>query len=329
MRIPVSKRILWSAAFLSVALLSLVLLRTRSNQSSASFVARVGDEMISEETFRAEAIRRHVSSPESRRVLLDEMVRDLKLLQHARQKGYDQDPEIAREYRAMLISRAKKDFGVDADTAVGAIADADLQAYYDQHPSEFAVPTRVRAAMIFVATPAGLNPAALAEKRQKIEAARAAIIAAASSAEVPFGAVAVTYSEDQATRYVGGDLGYQVEGMAHFSEDKTAHAALFTLSQPGQLSEIVSGPSGFYVFKLLERNPPSVQPLSMVRERIRSRLQAARRQQKEQAFTAVLAAIPADVRPDALARIVLPEPQLADRRRTTPPPIPGGATTTR
>jgi parvulin-like peptidyl-prolyl isomerase len=296
------------------------------SKPSASFVAQVGDETITEETFRAEAIRRSVFTEDARRALLEEMVSDLKLLQLARQKGYDKDPELAWEFRAKLISRARQDFGLAAEATQTAVTDADIQAYCDTHRQEFAVPARVRAAMIFVATPKGTNAETLAEKRKKVEAAKGAIEAAGAPAAANFGAIAVNFSEDQATRYVGGDIGYQVEGMANFADDKTAHAALFAMSQPGQLSDIVTGKTGFFLFKVIERTPPGVQPLAVVKERIRSKLQTARRQEKERAFTSTLAAMPARTRPEALAQIDLPRPHLADNQRTTPPAVPGGIT---
>jgi parvulin-like peptidyl-prolyl isomerase len=310
MHIPASKTFLALAAAATLA---------GCGQKNDGILARVGKEVLTEEAFRTEAIRRGVSSQEAKTALLEQMVRDLKLMQLALERGYDKDPEILRDYHAMLISRAKQDFGLGAESADSAIGEPEILAHYNAHPGEFAVPARVRAAMIFVA----------AGNRSKIEEAKAAIQAAGAGAEANFGALAVQYSEDQSTRYVGGDLGYQVEGLANFTDDEVAAKALFALRNPGTLSEIVTGPSGFYVFKLLERTAAGAQPLAAVRERIRSKLQAARRTEKERVFTSPLAVMPAETRPDALAKLVLPAPRLATQvSRETPPPLPGSEPST-
>lgn len=316
MRIPASK--LTSRV---LAVTAGVLLAACSRKDD-HILARVGDQVLTEEVFRAEAIRRSVSSPEAKRVLLDQMVRDLKLMQLALERGYDQDPEIRREYRSMLIGRAKQDFGVGAESDE-AIEMRDVQAYYDTHGQEFAVPARVRASMIFVATPAGMSSEARAEKRAKIEEARADIQSTAADTETAFGAIAVQCSEDQATRYAGGDIGYQVEGLANFSDDNAAQEALFALHEVGALSGIVEGRTGFFLFKLIERTGSSVQPIEAVRDRIRVTLRAGRRAEKERGFHAALAAMPSETRLDQLAKITLPVARIADASRETPPPLPG------
>ena len=267
------------------------------SRQPASFVARVGDETITEEIFRAEAVRRHGSdTAEAKAALLDEMTRELKLLHQARQKGYDRDPEILREQRALLIARARDDFKLGAETEDTGPTPAELEACYQAHREEFRVPARVQAAMIFVATPGKLNAEALAERREKIESARRAIVAEAAPPEAPFGALALTYSEHQASRYVGGALAPQVEGMTNFSDDPAAVQALFALHTPGQLSEVVTAPSGFYLFKLLQRNDAAVQPLS----------------------AEALATIPAESHPEKLAAITLPTPRLSAAEHTPP-----------
>jgi parvulin-like peptidyl-prolyl isomerase len=306
-------------AALTIALLGAA---CQKQETSTAFIARVGDEVLTEEAFRAEAIRRGVSTEGGKAELLEQMLRDMKLLQHARAKGYDKDPEIVRQTRALLIARARDDFGQGAEAKDPAPDERALQAYYDTHGQEFAVGTRVHAAMIFVATPKGLNAAALAEKQRKAAAARAAIEAAGAPANTHFGAIAAQFSEDQVTRYSGGDLGYQVEGLVNFTEDPVAIAALFALRSPGQLSEVVTSPSGLYVFKLIERDAPMVQPLAAVRDRIRAKLGNVRRAEKERAFTEALAAVPAQTRPEALSGISLPQRQLSDAHQK-PPALPG------
>jgi parvulin-like peptidyl-prolyl isomerase len=290
-----------------------------------AFLARVGEERLTEEAFRAEVLRRGVGTEEGKRALLDEMVRELKLVHYARQKGYDRDAEMERELRALLMARAKRDFGFGADGKEPGFAESELRTQYAAHRQEFAVPTRVRAAMIFVATPAGLNAGALAAKRKKIEDARTAITAATLPPTAPFGAVAQRFSEDQATRYVGGDLGYQVEGMASFTADAAAHAALFGLRESGSLSEVVTTASGFYLFKLLERTPGDIRPFEAVRGRLVAKLREAKRQEREKKFADALGAITGETRTERLATIPVHHARLASHSAATPPAVPGGA----
>ena len=124
--------------------------------------------------------------------------------------------------------------------------------YYAEHRSRFTRPERVRLAQILV------------EDRAAAEEAGRALAAGES-----FEAVARRLSEDPSAER-GGDQGELGRGnlTSPFAD------IIFALS-PGQTSDIVEADYGFHIFKVTERLPPQVLPLSSVDEEIRDTLRRA------------------------------------------------------
>jgi len=99
-----------------------------------------------------------------------------------------------------------------------------------------------------------------------------------------FGSLAIEYSEDQATRYKGGDIGWIEEGRGRYRWDSKVIAAGFSLGKIGEISEIIATDSGLFLVKLLDRREPVVSPLEQVKERIRHKLVLEKRKQIEKEF---------------------------------------------
>lgn len=90
----------------------------------------------------------------------------------------------------------------------------------------------------------------------EIRAARAAISAGGDFAEV-----ARQYSDDEESRYIGGDLGFLVV------EDLPVwmRAAIEPLAV-GQTSGIVAGPDGFHIYQIRARDDESFRPRKQIRQ---------------------------------------------------------------
>ena len=80
--------------------------------------------------------------------------------------------------------------------------------------------------------------------------------------------MAQNHSEDQASRYRGGDIGWLTVGDTNAPWDPAMLAAVSKLAQPGDLAPVVSTPEAFYLVKLVERQPASVRPLEAVKDGI-------------------------------------------------------------
>ena len=287
-------------------------------------LAQVGDQTLTVAEFSRALERRRIgNSPEARVALLDEMVLRLKLVARAKELGLEEDPEIVRQYQDLLVARLKGQSAAAPELSATP-TELELQQYYNAHQDDFKIPTRIRVAQIFVASPPNLRPEKRAQKRQRIEAARAAALSEAAD-NSHFGAIAMRYSEDQGSKARGGDIGYFLAD----SEHGNPIAAAFNLESIGQLSEIIETPDGFHLFKLMEKTPESHRPFASAAPRIRSILMAQRREAKADSFTtSATEGIPATINRAALEKFANQQKsQIASLgpAQTTPPTMPGAA----
>jgi parvulin-like peptidyl-prolyl isomerase len=254
-------------------------------------LATSGREVVTEADFLAEAKARGVTSdPAQRAALLEEMTERLRLLAYAREKGLENDPEVRRSHEDLLIAKAREALGAAAEPPLKTPSEEELQAAYNARREEFKIPARVRVAMIHT------------KDRTQAEAALA------EAANLPpgtahFGAVAVRFSEDQATRYSGGDFGDLVEGKNQGALPDEALAACFALKNAGEISPVTASSDGFRIFKLMDRSPELIPPFAQVRSRLLSDLSRKQRHDVDAAARQRIAALPGQSFPDKLARL--------------------------
>ena len=283
-------------------------------------VARVGDQVVTVRDFARMMQRRGGDVPgvftnaAARRQLLDELVRGETLAVAARRGGYFDRPEVQQAARRQAIQLLEE----DVRRQVAEPADADVAQRYAQAADRYSKPARIRFAVIRAARPAAADR--LAAERARIGQARAEALAAAGAPD--FGAVAAAYSDDQMTRYRGGDAGWLREEGEEPRFPAEVLAAARALAKPGDVSEVVDAPDALYLVKLIARQPREPLPLDLVRENIRITL---RREREEQALEAKLKEKPADVWVDEalLAAVPVPPPP-AGAARGGPPALPAG-----
>jgi hypothetical protein len=84
-----------------------------------------------------------------------------------------------------------------------AVSDAEIQNYFEQHQAEFMQPIRIRARHIFLAAPEGSTPELMQTKQGTI-----LDVAVRLGRGEDFGELAAAFSEDEASKTHGGDLGF-------------------------------------------------------------------------------------------------------------------------
>jgi parvulin-like peptidyl-prolyl isomerase len=84
-----------------------------------------------------------------------------------------------------------------------AVSDAEVQKFFEQHQAEFMQPMRIRARHIFLEAPEGSAPELMQAKQQAI-----LDIAVRLGRGEDFGELAAAFSEDEASKMHGGDLGF-------------------------------------------------------------------------------------------------------------------------
>jgi len=137
------------------------------------------------------------------------------------------------------------------------VPDDALRAYYNAHIDQFKVENRVHVEHVLFKT-IGKTDAEIAEIRQKAEDV---LKKARSGAN--FEDLAKNYSEDDATKPKGGDLGWIVEGQTVPEFQKVA------FSEPkGAISDLVKTQYGFHIIKVLDRETAHTKTLEEVRNEI-------------------------------------------------------------
>lgn len=293
--------------------------------TGAEVLATVDGRPITVADYLAELQRRGGSvaypAPEHQRALLDEMVGEVVMSAAARRAGYDRDPDVLQRFERLLAETYRRE-RVDPELAAVQVDDAEVRAFYDQHLARFTDPEAAQVAMIVFAVAADADAA-----DRQAAAERAARVRAAAEQQAPaadFGPLAADYSDDQSSRYRGGDVGWVVRGDAHTRWEPAVLDAMFALGEPGALSPVISGEHGLYLIRLLARRPAAPRPLAQVAPGIAQRLLAERRAARAQALQDEAAAGVAIVVDEArLADIGRQLPAVAEQP-LEPPPLPNG-----
>ena len=256
---------------------------------------------------------------EQRQALLDEMIQQRAALAQARQEGLDRDPEYRATIERMLTTQYLRAH-LDPELEKIEVTPEEVAAFYEAHREEFLTPERIRAAWIFLAVSAKADAAQVEKTRQRLVAARDE--AAKLPAETRnFGEIAKRLSEDAATRYVGGELGWIYAGQAEsYRWGAELVQAAFALPAPGALSEVLRHEKGWYVLKLVEREEAKPTPIEKLAPGIRSRIQKERREAvRASFFERLLTTTPVTV--DA-ARLAAIAPLTPAQPPATPPSLP-------
>ena len=234
-------------------------------------VAMVGAQVITRESFQHELTRRTrlspggYADPQEKEALVEEMIRFEVLHQKALAAGYDKDPQIAAVLEQMIAARYRED--QLARLQPPKVTAEDIADYYRKNPERFGTPEKVRVALIEIKVTRTATP----EKRAELAKKAGTLLAEARStaaADGTFGLVAQNHSDDQASRYQGGDIGWLTVGDTNAPWDPAVLAAISRLDQPGDLAPVISTPEAFYLVKLVERQPASARPLETMKDGI-------------------------------------------------------------
>src|SRR5688572_14475362 len=213
-------------------------------------LATVGGQTILLADYQAELERRahRFSRAGAKEELLEELVKSEAVYLRAKQAGFEQRPDIARQIKQFIVHRfieeQKKSEALPA-------SNREIADYYHANATRFTTPARVRFAVIEF----GHSSKATDDSRADVRQRAAAVLAEAHSpgaSDSTFGALAQRHSEDQATRYGGGDAGWVSHNESSRWPSEVIEAA-FALEKPGELAPLIATADGCYLVKLLER----------------------------------------------------------------------------
>jgi peptidyl-prolyl cis-trans isomerase D len=137
------------------------------------------------------------------------------------------------------------------------ISSDEMKRYYDQRRESFKIPKQVRAREILIKVDPQALPDRIEERRKKAEE----VLSLAKKTK-DFASLAKQHSESE-TAQMGGELGWLQRGTI----DEFFEKPLFSL-KAGELSGLVKGPAGFYIFKAEEVKEEKQKTFEEVRDQI-------------------------------------------------------------
>ncbi len=225
-------------------------------------VATIGDYKITEGMIDDELsdmpaqIAYRYSTPDGRKMLLDQMIVEHVLLNEAKASKLDKDARMERQIvhagNQILISQYYRDY----ISNILGISDEQAKAYYQQHPELFSTKAQAKLHHIGFKT----QEEALAA-RAKIESGQSTFAKEAEN------------STDTGTGKSTGLLGYVTKDVSSTALGKpdTWSDVVFAL-KPGEVSQPVQTETGWHLFLVDEQRPAEILPYEQVRMQVREKI---------------------------------------------------------
>ncbi|NVI98764.1 peptidylprolyl isomerase [Myxococcus sp. AM009] len=294
-------------------------------KSEGPVVAVVGDGNITQQEFEAKLaeqpafVRTRYASQEKKREFLDNLVRFELLVQEARRRGMDSDPEVLAMLEKVMVQRLVKAHTESSEDAT--VSDERAHAYYEANLAEFVKPARVRVSQLLLKAPRGSpeRAKALAQATRLSED-----IQRGGSVQQAFDAAVRTHSQDTTTQAQGGDLGFRTRDELSASGGATLADAAFTLKAVGQLSSPIETDAGVHLLMLQARQVGIEQKFDQVKGRIVQRLDSERRAKaldtlvqslRDKTKVEIKEDVLTGVNPEALGTSTLAAPKESEARR--------------
>jgi PPIC-type PPIASE domain len=254
-----------------------------------------------------------LTSPE-KLTALEALIQTEALCTKAKAAGFDRTPQMEARIRNLIAAQFKEAHFPAPNTAV---TDQEIEQYYLANKTAYATAPAVHAAVILLEAPANATP----EKRREFRARAESVLAEAKAAgrAQEFADVVRRHSEDQASRYRAGDIGWLTSGTT--GADLKLVEALTALGKPGEFTSLVSTPRGLFIAKLLEKKDAGFKPLAEIKETLRYQLARLKAQQAEANLQAAIKdGLEIQVNQALLESIALPA------EKNEPPKMPGNQT---
>jgi len=288
----------------------------------ANVLAKVGHRDITVEDFENEVrwYAEHRRSLPARDALLEEMISRELRVQKARTLGLDADPDVRRAFDLSLAAKLEER-ELQPSLAAAQVSPEEVAAAYQKDISHYTSRAKIRLALVWIKTDLKASPETVAQLEVRMAEARK-LAQALPPGTRGFGSVAAEYSDDQASRYRGGDVGWFDAGSPTYRWPAEVVNAGFALPRNHDLSEVIKAADGFYIVSRLDSREPVVTPQEQVRNSIQHRLASEKRDQVSQAFAQRIHGF-ATVQtfPQALQNVQYPTSALASAREPQQPAL--------
>ena len=311
---------------ISAALLLISALLPACSKKSVgpNVLARVGAREITVEDFERELqwYEKSRRPMPDREALLEQMISRELRLQKAKASGLENDPDVRRRYEAILAGRVD-DLQLKPQLEQLTVSPEEISAAFQKEIAHYSRPAKVRLALICIKTDRKATAEKISEAGTRIAEARKAALSLPIGTK-GLGAAAADYSEDQASRYRGGDVGWFDQNRTEYRWPAEVVAAGFALQKNGDVSDVIKAADGLYIVSKTDSRDPVVTPLEQVQNSIQRRLLAEKRQQAEASFNqAIRAFAPVETFSHSLAKVHYPSPTSPKGGEPKPPGLQG------
>jgi peptidyl-prolyl cis-trans isomerase C len=221
-------------------------------------------------------IRARFNTLERKKEFLDNLIRFELLAKEAERQGLEKDPDVQLMVKRMMVQKlVQKSFGESKTDQPKEVPEAELKQYYAAHQDEYSRPAKIRVAHLLVKAPAAGPERAKkeAEARKLLDRVRAE----EKKDPAAFVALVRQASEDEATKGMGGDLGFKTQPELAGQLSPEAATAAFALQQDGQTTDVVPSAQGFHILKRAGMQEALERPFDAVKPQIQAKLQKDRR----------------------------------------------------
>jgi peptidyl-prolyl cis-trans isomerase C len=254
----------------------------RGPKKTGPAVARGDGVVVTADEFKARLkeqspiIRSRFTTLERKKEFLDGLVRFEVLAAEAEKQGLLNDPEIQVAVRKLMVQKLVQRYFQDAAGAKD-LPENELREFYEKNKAEYYRPARVRlAAISFLAAPGTPQRGAKGAAARK---AAGEVKAQVAKNPLAFGQLAQKLSEDEATRGIGGDLGFKsLEDLTKAYGEPFA-GAVFAL-RDGTVSGVLESNQGLHVIRVAGRQDELNRPFEQVKEQLGAKLFRERKQKE-------------------------------------------------
>lgn len=254
----------------------------RSPPVPEEWLARVGTVEIRAADVQAELDRRRRSGgTASTTEVLEDLVTRQSFVATARLRGLDREPELQRAWENLLIAKLKER---ELSTPPDATGDPEGGSPRRLEPTRPA-PAEMRLAVLKLRTDRFMSDEKRGRLRTRMDEARRRAAGLDPSVR-DFGALAVEYSEEPASRYRGGDVGWMPADPQRCRWESGVTEAGARLPHIGAISDVVEGREGLYLVRLMDRREAVTPAASWVESGPGQPSTRKERREREQAFAA-------------------------------------------
>ncbi len=297
----------------------------KSARPAGEIVAKVGDQVITMKEFENQLnhqnplIRARYKSLEQKKKLLDNLVQREAMVQEAKRLGLDKDPEVMQGFKKILARQlVNNEFNKKRVKQI-QVTEEEIEKYYEENSARYHAPEKVRVHQIFFAAPSS-DKSMVQKAKAKAKEILAKLKAKPGDRRL-FLELAREYSDDEATKKVGGDTNFRTRAQLEESYGKKFADAAFGLKKANDISGIIQTEKGFYILRQSGRQGALDLPLEKVKGQIRTTLFARARGDAYKKFVEELKAkVGVQIFDDVVKKVKVDTTMPPGRRNTFPGP---------